>query len=130
MLWRLKPALLAAAAAGLISWHASRSELLGPGLPRWVAPAIVTAAAIGIPILATQTVLFAEPLFGVLLAIAAGLATSLWTLHVAQSRYRNRFLDVFPDALDLDDTPKMLNTLLQVRLKITRGSETSVFIRW
>jgi len=62
-------ALLAAAAAGLIAWHALRSEMLGPGLPRWVAAAVVTAAAIAIPVLATQTVLFAEPLFGLLLAI-------------------------------------------------------------
>ena len=61
-------ALLAAAAAGLIAWHALRSEILGPGLPRWAAPAVVTAAAIAIPVLATQTVLFAEPLFGVLVA--------------------------------------------------------------
>ena len=62
-------ALLAAAAAGLIAWHALRSEMLGPGLPRWVAAAVVTAAAIAIPVLATQTVLFAEPLFGLLLAV-------------------------------------------------------------
>jgi len=62
-------ALLAAAAAGLIAWHALRSEMLGPGLPRWVAAAVVTAATIAIPVLATQTVLFAEPLFGLLLAV-------------------------------------------------------------
>ena len=59
-------ALLGAATAGLIAWHALRSELLGTGLRRWVAPAIVSAAAIAIPVLATQTVLFAEPLFGLL----------------------------------------------------------------
>ncbi len=80
-------ALLAAAAAGLISWHASRSELLGPGLPRWVAPAIVTAAAIGIPVLATQTVLFAEPLFGVLLAIVVVLVDSFPTEHNRRWRW-------------------------------------------
>ena len=80
-------ALLAAAAAGLIAWHASRSELLGPGLPRWVAPAIVTAAAIGIPVLATQTVLFAEPLFGVLLAIVVVLVDSFPTEHNRRWRW-------------------------------------------
>ena len=63
-------AVLAAATAGLIAWHALRLELLGPGLRRWVAPGIVTAAAVAIPVLATQTVLFAEPLFGLLLALA------------------------------------------------------------
>ena len=62
-------AVLGAAAAGLITWHAAKSELLGPGTPRWLAPLIVAAAAIAIPVLATQTVLFAEPLFAVLLAL-------------------------------------------------------------
>src|SRR6266704_1396390 len=88
-------ALLAAAAAGLIAWHASRSELLGSGLPRWVAPAIVAAAAIGIPVLATQTVLFAEPLFGVLLVIVIVLVDARTPLtpaslgrDVASSGYR------------------------------------------
>jgi hypothetical protein len=62
-------ALLGAAAAGLISWHAARTELLGARIPRWVAGAVVFAAGVAIPVLATQGVLFAEPLFGVLLAI-------------------------------------------------------------
>ena len=62
-------ALLGAVTAGLISWHALRFELLGPGLRRWVTPAVVTAAAVAIPALATQTVLFAEPLFALLVAI-------------------------------------------------------------
>ncbi len=62
-------AFLGAAAAGLIAWHAAKAELLGRGTPRWLAPLIVAAAAIAIPVLATQTVLFAEPLFAVLLAI-------------------------------------------------------------
>jgi len=80
-------ALLAAAAAGLIAWHASRSELLGSGLPRWVAPAIVAAAAIGMPVLATQTVLFAEPLFGVLLAIVIVLVDAFPTEQDGRSRW-------------------------------------------
>ena len=33
-------ALLGAAAAGLIAWHASKTEILGPGAPRWLAPVI------------------------------------------------------------------------------------------
>jgi hypothetical protein len=66
--------LLAALAAGLIAWHAARTELLDPGSPRWLAPALVTAAAIAIPVLDTQSVLFAEPLFAVLLAAAVILA--------------------------------------------------------
>ena len=65
-------ALLGAGAAGLIAWHATRVDLLG--LPerhrRWVPAALVCAAAVAIPVLATQTVLFAEPLFAVLLAVA------------------------------------------------------------
>jgi hypothetical protein len=63
-------ALLNAGAAGLISWHVTKTELLGSGVPRWAASAIVFAAAVAIPVLATQGVLFAEPLFSVLLVIA------------------------------------------------------------
>ena len=62
--------LLAAAAAGLVAWHAARTQILGEGLPRWLAPVIVGAAAISIPVLATQAVLFSEPLFAVLFAAA------------------------------------------------------------
>ena len=62
--------ILAATAAGLVAWHADRTQILGEGLPRWLAPAIVTAAAISIPVLATQGVLFSEPLFAVLFAAA------------------------------------------------------------
>jgi hypothetical protein len=67
---KLLNAVLGAAAAGMIAWHAMRTQLLGAAAPRWLAPGIVTAAAIAIPVLATQSVLFAEPLFGVLVAIA------------------------------------------------------------
>ena len=63
-------ALLNSGAAGLIAWHATKTELLGGTVPRWVAGAIVSAAAVAIPVLATQGVLFAEPLFSVLLAVA------------------------------------------------------------
>ncbi len=61
--------LLAASAAGLVAWHAVRTDLLGPGVPRWIAPAVVLAAALAIPVLTVQSVLFAEPLFAVLLAV-------------------------------------------------------------
>jgi hypothetical protein len=63
-------ALLSAGAAGLITWHVTKTELLGPRIPRWVAGAVVFAAAVAIPVLATQGVLFAEPLFAVLVAVA------------------------------------------------------------
>ena len=65
-------ALLNAAAAGLIAWHVTKTELLGPSpnVPRWVPSGLVFAAAIAIPVLATQGVLFAEPLFALLFAIA------------------------------------------------------------
>jgi hypothetical protein len=83
---KLLNALLAAAAAGLIAWHATRTQLLGATAPRWLAAVIVGAAAIAIPVLATQSVLFAEPLFGVLLAIviiAADRGDSPWIVGTA-----------------------------------------------
>ena len=70
-------ALLNAGAAGLIAWHATKTQLLGATVPRWVAGAIVSAAAVAIPVLTTQGVLFAEPLFSVLLVIAIVAADSL-----------------------------------------------------
>jgi len=63
-------ALLSAAAAGLIVWHATRTEILGLGVRPWVPAAVVFGAAVAIPVLATQSVLFAEPLFSLLLAVA------------------------------------------------------------
>lgn len=83
---KLLNALLAAGAAGLIAWHASRTALLGPTKP-WVVAAIVLAAALAIPVLATQGVLFAEPLFAVLLALAIvavdDRGASLWLVGTA-----------------------------------------------
>jgi len=73
--------LLAAASAGLITWHVLSAGLFGDGSPRWVPPTLVTAAAVSIPVLAMQSVLFAEPLFAVLLAAAiiyADRAKSPW----------------------------------------------------
>jgi len=83
---KLLNALLGAAAAGLIAWHATKTALLGPTAPRWLAPVIVGGAAIAIPVLATQTVVFAEPLFAVLLAIVIVLADRgdrPWILGIA-----------------------------------------------
>ena len=81
-------ALFGSAAAGLIAWHVTKSDLLRlpDRLRRWVPAALVFAAVIAIPVLATQTVLFAEPLFAVLLAVAV-VATdqqkSPWLVGVA-----------------------------------------------
>ena len=66
--------LLSAAGAGLIAAHAARTRLLGERAPAWIAPACVLGAAVAIPVLTVQSVLFAEPLFGVLLAGAVVLA--------------------------------------------------------
>src|SRR5205814_7034936 len=82
---KLLNALLAACGAGLIAWHASRNALLGL-TKSWFVAAIVLAAALAIPVLATQGVLFAESLFAVLLAlaiIAADRNASLWIVGTA-----------------------------------------------
>jgi len=63
-------AVLSAATAGLICWHAIRTHLLGAGIRPWLACLVVFLAGIAMPVLATQGVLFAEPLFGLLVAIA------------------------------------------------------------
>src|SRR5207249_9245212 len=46
--------------AGLVTWHATRTDLLGPRAATSVAAALVTAAALAIPMLAMQAVLFSE----------------------------------------------------------------------
>src|SRR6266480_6258324 len=51
-------------------------------------------------------------------------------MHMMYIWYARLYLcTLFETALDLDVTAKMLNTLLQMGLKITRGSESSVSIR-
>lgn len=65
---------LAATAAGLIAWHATRIELLGAGAPVWLAGLVVGAAAVAIPVLTLLTTLLSEPLFGLLIAVAVILA--------------------------------------------------------
>src|SRR6266550_2384812 len=66
--------ILAAAAAGLVAWHAASVQLLGPEAPPWLAPVLVTGAVVALPMLTILSVLFSEPLFGVLFALAVLLA--------------------------------------------------------
>jgi len=66
--------ILAAAAAGLVAWHATSVELLGPEAPPWLASVLVIGAAVALPMLTILSVLFSEPLFGVLFALAVLLA--------------------------------------------------------
>ncbi len=61
---------LAATTAGLVAAHAVRIRLLGADAPGWLAPLCVLGAAVAIPVLTVQSVLFAEPLFGLLFAAA------------------------------------------------------------
>jgi hypothetical protein len=77
---------LAALGAGLVAWYATRVNLLGDRAPRWLAAALVAASALSMPVLATQAVLFAEPLFGVWLAVAvilAGAPPARWSSTTA-----------------------------------------------
>jgi hypothetical protein len=67
---KLMNLVLAAAAAGLIAAHAAGARLLGDRVSPWVPAVVVGAAAAAIPVLTTQSVLFAEPLFAALLAAA------------------------------------------------------------
>jgi branched-subunit amino acid transport protein AzlD len=72
---------LAAAAAGLIAWHATRRQLLGPppGAPWWLAATVVAAASLAVPSLTVLTALLSEPLFGVLVACSVVLADEVPT---------------------------------------------------
>lgn len=65
---------LASVAAGLVAWHAVRARLVEDGAPWWLGAGAAAAAAVAIPALATQAVLFAEPLFAVLLVLAIAAA--------------------------------------------------------
>jgi hypothetical protein len=75
---------LGAAAAGITALHAVRHRLLGDAVPAWLPAAVVGAAAVAIPVLTVQSVLFSEPLFTCLLA-ACFLATDA-TPDAAQPR--------------------------------------------
>jgi hypothetical protein len=65
--------LLGALTVGLIAWHADRIRLLGDA-PWWLGAGTVAAASVAIPVLAVQSVLFSEPLWGALFAGAIILA--------------------------------------------------------
>jgi hypothetical protein len=62
--------LFAVLSASLIVRHAMRTNLLGKAAPAWLAPVLVAASASAVPVLGLQSVLFSEPLFALLLAVA------------------------------------------------------------
>lgn len=62
--------------------------------------AVGSLAAVAVFGLANR-VLGLNPVLAVVPGVAAALAASAGVLSLAQATYRNRFLDVFPDALDL-----------------------------
>ena len=67
---KLLNVVFSALGAGLVAWHATRTELLGRQAPRWLAAAVVGGAALAIPVLTVLTTLLSEPLFGLLVACA------------------------------------------------------------
>jgi hypothetical protein len=71
---KLLNVVLAAVTAGLVAWHATRTELLGAAAPPWLPGAVVGAGAVAIPVLTVLTTLLSEPLFGLLVAAAVILA--------------------------------------------------------
>ncbi|SRR6266851_6613917 len=67
------------------------------GWPHLVAVAsIVLVAVFGL-----VRLLVVHPALAILLGVAAALAAAVGLLRLAQAKYRTRFLEVFPDALDL-----------------------------
>jgi tight adherence protein B len=67
------------------------------GLPHLVATAILATAMIGFVAQVAQS----RPALSIAFAGAAGLGAPALLVQLAQSRNQRRFLDVFPDALDL-----------------------------
>lgn len=68
------------------------------GLPHLIVSAAIAAIAV---IALTDWVMGLNPVLVILLAGAAALGAPIVLLRLAQTRYQNRFLGVFPDALDL-----------------------------
>lgn len=68
------------------------------GLPHLIVSAAIAAIAV---IALTDWVMGLNPVLVILLAGAAALGAPIVLLRLAQTRYQNRFLEVFPDALDL-----------------------------
>lgn len=65
---RILNAICGAAAAGLIVWHTVRRDWLGAKVSPWAVAVLVSMVAVAMPVLAVQSQLFSEPLFGVLFA--------------------------------------------------------------
>jgi Flp pilus assembly protein TadB len=68
------------------------------GLPHL---AVTGVAAAGMTVLFSKKIMAFNPALVVLLGIAAAVAAPMVLLRFLQSRYQNKFLDPFPDALDL-----------------------------
>jgi len=68
------------------------------GLPHL---AVTGVAAAGMTVLFAEKIMGFNPALVVLLGIAAAMAAPMVLLRLLQSRYQNKFLDPFPDALDL-----------------------------
>ena len=68
------------------------------GLPHL---AILGVAAAGMTVLFAEKIMGFSPALVVLLGAAAAVAAPAVLLRLVQSRYQNKFLDPFPDALDL-----------------------------
>src|SRR3984893_1298106 len=68
------------------------------GLPHL---AVAGVAAAGMTVLFAEKIMGFSPAFVVLLGTAAAVAAPVVLLRLLQSRYQNKFLDPFPDALDL-----------------------------
>jgi tight adherence protein B len=67
------------------------------GLPHLAATAILSAVAVG----SMAAIAQAQPALAIALAGAAAVSASILLVQLAQSRNQRRFLDIFPDALDL-----------------------------
>jgi tight adherence protein B len=67
-------------------------------LPHLTLTMLIVATAV---IVFAARIMWLKPALVTLLGVAGGLAAPALLLHLAQSRYRNQFLDRFPDALDL-----------------------------
>jgi tight adherence protein B len=89
-----------AALAALWAWVEAALAATGNriGLPHLAAAGLITAAAV---VGFGKVVLGFGPALVLPAAAAAGLAVAAVVLRLAQSRYRRKFLDAFPDALDL-----------------------------
>ena len=68
------------------------------GVPHLAGTALVAAVTV---VLYANRVMGFSPALTIILTGAAAVAAPVYLLRFAQSRYQNRFLDVFPDALDL-----------------------------